>query len=136
MNKKFLMSMLSIMMVALLSVGFVSCGDDDEEIDYSKAIVGTWQYEDSEMTDVISFFSSGKCSEEINVKGSSPAIKMRYEGNFLVTEKSLVLNWSKRVGWNPISNDWSIKLDSKVYDYSYTLKGKTLIIGEMTYIKQ
>lgn len=42
MNKKYLMHLASIMMVAMLSVGFfTSCGDDDDKVDSS--ILGTWE---------------------------------------------------------------------------------------------
>ena len=40
MAKKYFWSLLTLMMVAMLSVGFVSCGDDDDEDNAS--IVGTW----------------------------------------------------------------------------------------------
>ena len=45
MKKNFLKSMLTIVVVALLSAGFVSCGDDDEKKeDVSASILGSWKY--------------------------------------------------------------------------------------------
>lgn len=38
-NLKFL----SFMLFAILSVGFISCGDDDDEIGGKDTLVGTWQ---------------------------------------------------------------------------------------------
>jgi len=32
-----------LVMVTVLSVGFVSCSDDDDDADYSTSIVGSWQ---------------------------------------------------------------------------------------------
>ena len=43
MNKKHLWNLLAIMMVAMLSVGFTSCGDDDDEGgSVNSDLVGTW----------------------------------------------------------------------------------------------
>ena len=48
MKKNFLWSMLSFVMVAMLSVGFVSCGDDDDDTKTeevtSASILGSWSY--------------------------------------------------------------------------------------------
>lgn len=41
MYKKYFMSILAIMMVALLSLGFTSCGDDDE-LKGNASIAGNW----------------------------------------------------------------------------------------------
>lgn len=43
MKKKNLWCLLAILMVTIVSVGFVSCGDDDEEDEIT--IVGTWRYD-------------------------------------------------------------------------------------------
>lgn len=44
MDKKVLLHLMTIMMVAMLSVGFTSCGSDDENSDSaSTSIVGTWK---------------------------------------------------------------------------------------------
>ena len=41
---------LMVMMLALVSVGFAACGDDDSDLEIA-FIVGTWQYDDPEMFD-------------------------------------------------------------------------------------
>lgn len=45
-----------MMMVAMLSISFVSCSDDD---DISNSIVGTWRYEEDGYYDVVTFKSDG-----------------------------------------------------------------------------
>ncbi len=44
MRKKNLLRLLTVMMVAMLNVGFVSCGGDDvdETINVNSYIIGTW----------------------------------------------------------------------------------------------
>ena len=42
MCKKFYLNLLTAMIVAVVSVGFVSCGDDDEGDDYASMIIGIW----------------------------------------------------------------------------------------------
>ena len=54
--KKYLISLLTIMMVALVSMSFVSCSDDDDDNGGSNSssdssIVGTWKYDFSEEED-------------------------------------------------------------------------------------
>ncbi len=41
---------LMVMLMALVSVGFAACGDDDSDLEIA-LIVGTWQYDDPEMFD-------------------------------------------------------------------------------------
>ena len=41
--KKYLLNWMAIMVVAVVSVGFASCGDDDEE-GSNTSIVGTWAW--------------------------------------------------------------------------------------------
>ncbi|MBR4387916.1 MAG: hypothetical protein IKT00_01910 [Prevotella sp.] len=43
MSKKNLLHLMTIMMVAMLSVGFTSCGSDDDEENSSYSIVGLWE---------------------------------------------------------------------------------------------
>ena len=42
MNKKYFWSLLTFLMVSMLSVGFASCGDDDDDGDGNFSIVGKW----------------------------------------------------------------------------------------------
>lgn len=42
MCEKFYLNLLTAMMIAVMSVGFVSCGDDDEGDDYASMIIGIW----------------------------------------------------------------------------------------------
>lgn len=62
MKKNFFWSMLTIMVVAMLSMTFVSCSDDDDEVvKESSSIVGTWEWRDdeSEDYDIITFRKDG-----------------------------------------------------------------------------
>ena len=50
--KKYLISLITIMMVALVSMSFVSCSDgDDDNGSSNSSIVGTWKYDFSEEED-------------------------------------------------------------------------------------
>ena len=46
MNRKFFLSMLTLMMVAMFSFTFISCGDDDDDVNVTASeLVGTWEGE-------------------------------------------------------------------------------------------
>ena len=53
---------LMVMLMALVSVGFAACGDDDDEPKNSD-IVGTWQIKDSEGMTLLQFTKDGKFNE-------------------------------------------------------------------------
>ncbi len=55
MNKKNFMSLLFIMMVAMLSIGLTSCGDDEETIITESEIVGTWVLSNSNESPIFDF---------------------------------------------------------------------------------
>lgn len=61
--KKNLLNWMTILMVAIVSVGFVSCGDDDDE-DEKKidevTIIGTWRLDYSSGYELLTFNSNGK----------------------------------------------------------------------------
>ena len=56
-KKNFLWSMLAIMMVAMLGVGFVACGGDDG--DNSKGVVGTWSGQEGKRYLTLTFKGDG-----------------------------------------------------------------------------
>ena len=58
MKRKFFWSMLTILMVTLLCVGFTSCGDDDDD-DAKAKVVGTWKGPDGNTTVTMTFNSGG-----------------------------------------------------------------------------
>ena len=43
--KKNLFRLMALMMVAMLTIGFISCSKDDDDDDNSTSIVGTWKYQ-------------------------------------------------------------------------------------------
>lgn len=43
--KKHLLNWMTILMAAIVSVGFVSCGDDDEKTEDNVSLVGTWRHD-------------------------------------------------------------------------------------------
>lgn len=61
--KKNLLNWMTILMVAIVSVSFVSCGDDDDE-DEKKidevTIIGTWRCDYSDGYELLTFNSNGK----------------------------------------------------------------------------
>mgnify|MGYP007101875552 CR=1 FL=1 len=108
MNKKNLLHLMAIMMVAMLSVGFASCSSDDDEEDngYSTSILGSWQTEDENFSTELSFNANGTCTELMEMKGMSIAAKMRYSGTYNVKGDKLTINWKGYEGWNPLTNRW------------------------------
>lgn len=99
---------MTIMMVALLSFGFTSCSSDDDEEDngYSTSILGSWQTEDENFSEELSFNANGTCTELLEMKGMSLAAKMRYSGTYNVKGDKLTINWKGYEGWNPLTNRW------------------------------
>lgn len=108
MKKKNLLHLMTIMMVALLSFGFTSCSSDDDEEDngYSTSILGSWQTEDENFSEELSFNANGTCTELLEMKGMSLAAKMRYSGTYNVKGDKLTINWKGYEGWNPLTNRW------------------------------
>lgn len=108
MNKKNLLHLMTIMMVAMLSFGFASCSSDDEEEDYgySTSILGSWQTEDENFSTELSFNANGTCTELMEMKDMSLAAKMRYSGTYNVKGDKLTINWKGYEGWNPLTNRW------------------------------
>lgn len=59
MNKKIFLHLMAIMMVAMLSVGFTSCGNDEDETKIDSPIVGTWKTGVSSAQATIVFNANG-----------------------------------------------------------------------------
>lgn len=63
MKKKYLLNLLTFMMVTIVSIGFVSCGDDDDDgnqKDSTVSIVGTWRHDFSSGYILLILKSNGK----------------------------------------------------------------------------
>ena len=50
---------MTILMVAIVSIGFVSCGDDDDDEEQVNPIVGTWTYVERNWSEMCTFKSDG-----------------------------------------------------------------------------
>ena len=76
--KKYLISLLTIMMVAMVGFSFVSCSDDDDT-----GIVGTWRWDDDESDyyDIITFRKdgSGTWTEYYNGKSDREDFSYKYD---------------------------------------------------------
>lgn len=59
-QKRILWSLLTMMMVAVLSAGFVACGDDDDDSSSGSGVVGTWSGKDGRESLSLTFKSGGK----------------------------------------------------------------------------
>lgn len=112
-KKEFLWSMLTFVMVAMLSVGFVSCGDDDSGSDIP--IVGTWV--DTDDNSDVSFTFNGDGSGYLKDKSGTSNFNYAYDES----SKTLKL--------------WYVN-SSLVYTYTVTLTGNTLMLsrGSSTYV--
>ena len=91
--KKSFMYLMTMMMVAMLSVGFASCGsdDDDSNSSYSRLIVGTWK-----MTHQITYDADGNVKSENN-RESTWVDVFNADGTYITTD-----------GYNSESAKWSI----------------------------
>lgn len=99
-----LWSILTIMMIAMLNVGFASCGHDDDddkpnntvvEEDDANPLVGSWIYQDEEMQTLFVFYSNGKFKvQEHSYIDNYNAL---FEGTYVYDEDDelLVLNITK-----------------------------------------
>ena len=83
--KKYLWSMLSFLMVAMLSVSFVACGSDDDDNGNNgggstSSLVGNWIYEESEpgyhLTRLLMFKSDGTFTAHIQEEEDNYPIEM------------------------------------------------------------
>lgn len=120
--KKYLLNWMTILMVAIVSVGFVSCGDDDDE-KTSSSIVGTWKCEYSDGYDIITFNSNGKGTwTEYYYEGKKELVDEVETFDYFFDESSLTL----RMLFGDEVEVWKIE----------SLTSKQMIIDGDVYIKQ
>lgn len=70
MNKKNLLHLMAIMMVAMLSLGFASCSSDDDDDDNGNPLIGTWvenHTSDDYSYSTFTFKSDGTGAEKVTV---------------------------------------------------------------------
>ena len=130
MKKKNLMDLLTIIMVAMLSVGLASCSNDDENSD-SNGIIGTWIHKCDGSNDgsegphiiTLNFKSNGTVyfSEEYT---QFPQYNWIDEGEYRTTETTLWIRWEEDIkegkSWYDV---WSC-------EYKIMDDGKTLWTDE------
>ena len=125
MNKKYFMHLLAVMMVAMLSVGFASCGGDDDdtpapaaELPYDSAVLktfeGTWGLYRIETLEL----------ENGYTKYFSPEFPSTQDDRKLVITRSAdnKLNFIM-YAWDENKNDWSQSYSGFVLDGSKTRAG-------------
>ena len=86
MSKKINLRVTAIMMVAIVSIGFVSCGDDDEKVENGVSLVGTWSLNFDGGSCLLIFSQDGTCNyqEYDHGKWETPkTYKYTYKDNIL-----------------------------------------------------
>lgn len=93
MKKKSLLHLLTIMMVAMLSVGFVSCSDDDDPYDPEQSsLVGNWILkENSNYWWRFIFRKDGTGVETVYSNDGKTEITENYQFKYTYSSKSSVL---------------------------------------------
>lgn len=115
MKKNYLLSLLAMIMVAMLSVGFASCGsdDDDDEITGGSELVdklqGTWQFQKGTETVMGMTITMNRSSLSEMKKSMEQMMGSRVEF------------WDETLSFS----------GSKVNGVNYTLKGNELILDGM-----
>ncbi|MBR1770110.1 MAG: hypothetical protein IJ748_06610, partial [Bacteroidales bacterium] len=118
------------LLIAIVSLGFVSCGDDDEKED-DVSIIGTWcsvfKDEGETAQDILIFNEDGTGTEKIKYSDESDVGKFKY----IFDKRAMTL---EIMSWNDDDNDYSSK--SELLDVK-SLTSTTLVIGELrTYYRQ
>ena len=107
MVKKLGWRLLTFMMVTMMGVCFVSCGDDDDDDTGGKSaeelIVGTWANEDNE---TMEFKADGTCTYEKVQNVVLFEMKERKTGKYTIKDDKLTTKWTKFETWNPASKSW------------------------------
>ena len=109
MDKKNYLHLMAIMIVAMLCVGFASCGSDDEEKDEEKVsspLIGTWENGTSEAGAVIVFKSNGTIIWDSNVNGKTRHSEGTYDAS----------SGSKGV----VKIYWSGEKDPEIWEFTIT----------------
>ncbi|MBR5726263.1 MAG: hypothetical protein IKX56_05960 [Muribaculaceae bacterium] len=84
--------LLMVMLMALVSVGFAACGDDDDE-PKNPDIVGTWQTKDSDSMTLLQFTKDGKFNEVDIVSEEGVADLYKFYGTYTVSGDKLTVTY-------------------------------------------
>lgn len=108
--KKILVSLLAIMAITIVSVNLSSCSKDEETVDPTPTIVGTWKYSWDSGYNLLTFYENGTCRDqeydhgkwerdrsgnyEYNAKeGYVILFSKKYDVIRLTTTELVLLNW-------------------------------------------
>ena len=106
--------LLMVMLMALVSVGFASCGDDNDE-PKSSDIVGTWQLKDSDGVILLQFTKDGKYNEVDIVSDEGVDDLYIYHGTYTLSGNKLTITYV-------------YAYESETVDCTYSVKGDQLTI--------
>lgn len=140
MNKKYLLHLLTITMIAMLSLGFASCGgdDDDEPINVKSYILGTWRtfkavgYAQGESV-TLQISKTGEYSEayiEMTFKSDGTVVGSRWE-----QDSNGVSRWvTEEANYTVNGNIVNIMSDGETASLVFDASDKTLCIRGAQYI--
>ena len=111
------------MLMALVSVGFAACGDDESELEIAE-IVGTWQYDDPDMLDdtvlLFQFTKDRKyhqVAKYIGAGGNSE--HFAFHGTYTVKGYKLIVT----IDPTPLFSD-----KSETIEFIYSMEGDKLVL--------
>ena len=106
--------LLMVILMTLVSVGFASCGNDDDE-PKSSDIVGTWQLKDSDGVILLQFTKDGKYNEVDIVSDEGVDDLYIYHGTYTLSGNMLTITYV-------------YAYESETVDCTYSVKGDQLTI--------
>ena len=130
--KKYFWSMLALAMVTMLSVGFVSCGDDDDDADpvlVASGLVGSWQqvpegYPHEEIeTWTFKSNGTGTITCQANEDGKWRTVHGTKKIKWSVEEDMLTIHWGEEDDYDIETTNYSIE-DKTLYMFGMTLRKK------------
>lgn len=124
MKTKYLINGITILMVIIMNVGIVSCGDNGSDDEVS--IVGTWKCDWSDGYSIITFNANGtgNYTDKEGVKITSEMFKYVFDTKTM----TLILMF-----WDDEEKDYT-EYDEPAHISSLT--SKTMIIDGYTYVRQ
>ena len=114
---------LMVMLMALVSVGFAACGDDEPELEIAE-IVGTWQYDDPDMFDdtvlLFQFTKDRKYHQVAKFIGAEGMPEhFVFHGTYSVKGNQLIVT----IDPTPLFSD-----KSETIEFIYSMEGDKLVL--------
>ena len=124
--KKYLLNLMTILMVTIVSVGFVSCGGDDDDDEIS--IVGTWRcdWSDGDGYTILTFNSNGLGN--LTKRGEGKTRNEMFKYAFDTKTMTLILMF-----WDDEDGDYT---DYDEPAHISSLTSKSMVIDGYVYYKQ